>query len=205
VTYVFNQRSLVLEGVTLAGVVQLVVEVLVDLAGRTVLDEETAEDAETTHPYDLRRHTGVGGTPALTETTVSAVTSGEVQLAGARSRVHGDGLLDDEAIADELSDGLAGVGVGDLADLVGVEPDLVLSAADDRGGQALLGCEIDPVDWKQVISTNSNARKYAELMADDSGVPLLMTAVMGDFSVDSTFQSWWWADSQRRHGQVSQP
>jgi hypothetical protein len=46
--------------------------------------------------------------------------------------VLGDGLSDDEAIGDELSDGLARVGVGDLALLVGVEPDLALATADDR-------------------------------------------------------------------------
>lgn len=38
-TYVFNESTLVLEGVTLGEVVELVVEVLVDLSGGTVLDE----------------------------------------------------------------------------------------------------------------------------------------------------------------------
>lgn len=38
-TYVLNERTLVLEGVTLGGVVELVVEVLVNLAGGTVLDK----------------------------------------------------------------------------------------------------------------------------------------------------------------------
>jgi hypothetical protein len=52
-TYVFNESTLVLEGVTLGEVVELVVEVLVDLAGGAVLDEETAEDSETAHPKDL--------------------------------------------------------------------------------------------------------------------------------------------------------
>lgn len=59
--------------------------------------------------------------------------------------MHGDGLADDEAILDELADGLAGVCVGDFADLVGVKPDLALSAADHGGREALLGTEIDPV------------------------------------------------------------
>jgi len=122
----------VLEGVTLAAVVQLVVEVLVDLSAGTVLDQKTAEDSEAAHPEDLAGHAGIGGTLTLTVATVSALSSGEVQLAGARSRVLGDGLSDDEAIGDELSDGLARVGVGDLALLVGVEPDLALAAADDR-------------------------------------------------------------------------
>lgn len=52
-TYVLDEGTLVLEGVTLAEVVQLVVEVLVDLAGGTVLDEQTAEDTQTTHPESL--------------------------------------------------------------------------------------------------------------------------------------------------------
>lgn len=59
--------------------------------------------------------------------------------------MHGNGLADDEAICNELADGLAGVGVGDLADLIGIEPDLALSAADDGCRQALLGGEVDPV------------------------------------------------------------
>lgn len=139
-----NEGTLVLEGVTLAGVVELVVQVLVDLAAGTVLDQKAAEDTEAAHPEDLLGHTGIGGTLALTETTVTTDAAGGVQLTGTRSRVHGDGLADDEAIADELADGLARVGVGDLADLVGVQPDLVLAAANDRRGQALLGSQIDP-------------------------------------------------------------
>ena len=110
-TYVLNQGALVLEGVTLAGVVQLVVQVLVDLARGTVLDEKAAEDTEATHPEDLLRHTGIGSTLALTEASVAALTAGQVQLTGARPRVLSNGLADDEAVADELADGLAGVGV----------------------------------------------------------------------------------------------
>jgi len=42
---VFNESSLVLEGVTLRLLVELVVEVLVDLACSSVLDKETSEDS----------------------------------------------------------------------------------------------------------------------------------------------------------------
>jgi hypothetical protein len=42
-----------LEGVTLAQVVELVVKVLVNLAAGTVLDEKTAEDSKTAHPNNL--------------------------------------------------------------------------------------------------------------------------------------------------------
>ena len=44
--------------------------------------------------------------------------------------MHGSLLADDEAIGDEFADGLAGIGVADLVDLVGVEPDFALAAAD---------------------------------------------------------------------------
>jgi len=50
VTYVLDEGTLVLEGVTLAQVVELVVEVLVDLAAGAILDQKATEDAETTHP-----------------------------------------------------------------------------------------------------------------------------------------------------------
>jgi hypothetical protein len=52
-TYVFNEGTLMLEGVTLGEVVELVIKVLVDLAGGTVLNEETAKDPEAAHPEDL--------------------------------------------------------------------------------------------------------------------------------------------------------
>lgn len=143
---VLNQCSLVLEGVTLAQVVELVVQVLVDLAAGTILDEKTAENTETAHPDDLARHTSIRSTLPLTETTVSTNSSCSCEFPGARSRVHGDGLSDNETICNELADGLAGVGVGDLAGLIGIEPDLALSAADDGRREALLGGEIDHLD-----------------------------------------------------------
>ena len=59
--------------------------------------------------------------------------------------MHGDGLADDKAICDELSDGLAGIGVRDLTDLIGIKPDLSLSAAHDGCRQALLSGEVDPI------------------------------------------------------------
>jgi hypothetical protein len=47
---VLNEGALVLEGVTLAGVIQLVIEVLVNLAASTVLDEQASENTLATHP-----------------------------------------------------------------------------------------------------------------------------------------------------------
>jgi hypothetical protein len=43
--YVFDQGALVLEGVTLAEMVEFVVEMLVNLAGGTVFDQKTAENS----------------------------------------------------------------------------------------------------------------------------------------------------------------
>ncbi|KAL2824645.1 hypothetical protein BDW59DRAFT_84298 [Aspergillus cavernicola] len=53
-THVFDQATLVLEGVTLGEVVELVVEVLVDLASGTVADEETTENTHAAHPDETR-------------------------------------------------------------------------------------------------------------------------------------------------------
>lgn len=48
-----DQGALVLEGVTLAELVEFVVKVLVDLASGTVLDEKASKDTETSHPENL--------------------------------------------------------------------------------------------------------------------------------------------------------
>ena len=93
---------------------------------------------------DLRWHTRISSTLPLTETTVTSNAAGGGQLSGAGTGVHGDWLADDEAISNQLADGLAGVGIGDLVDLVWVEPDLALSCTGDGCRQALLGGEVDP-------------------------------------------------------------
>lgn len=46
-------------------------------------------------------------------------------------RVHSDLLADDEAIGDQLADGLARVGIRDFAGFIRVEPYLALPAAND--------------------------------------------------------------------------
>lgn len=147
-----DQGTLVLERVTLAQVVQLVVQVLVDLSGGAVLDEEAAENSQAAHPEDLGGHASVGGTLSLTVAAVSAFSSSQVQLPRSGPRVHGDGFADDEAIGDEFADRLARVGVGDLALLVGVQPDLALAAADDRRGETLLGSQVDPGEGRAIVS-----------------------------------------------------
>lgn len=58
--------------------------------------------------------------------------------------MHGDRLADDKSIADQFSDSLSRVCVGDFIDFVWVEPDLAFAAADDRRREALLSAEIRP-------------------------------------------------------------
>lgn len=60
--------------------------------------------------------------------------------------MHGDWLADDEAICDELADGLTGVGVRDLVHFVRVQPDLALATVGDGRRQTLLGAKVDPAE-----------------------------------------------------------
>jgi hypothetical protein len=199
---VFDQGTLVLEGVTLAELVEFVVEVLVDLAGGTVLDQKTAEDTETSHPEDLtvehpsishvscpqlhgirnlRRHPSILGTLSLTVATVSADSSSLVEGSSAGTRVHGNGLANNEAIANELADGLTGVGVRDFVDFVGIEPDLALSATDDGSRQALLSTEVDPVEQEVISISFLRFRKVLNVMnRRGSGVRKSVSLIFGE-------------------------
>ena len=67
-----DQNGFVLELVTLGAEVEMMVDVLGDLLGFSVLLEKSSEDSLSSHPEDLRRHSGVGGTLSLTETVVSS-------------------------------------------------------------------------------------------------------------------------------------
>lgn len=55
----------------------------------------------------IPRHSSICSTLSLTKASVSTDSSCCVQLSGSGSGVHGDGLSDDKAIADQLSDGLS--------------------------------------------------------------------------------------------------
>jgi hypothetical protein len=83
-----HQIALVLERVTLGLQVEVVIpkgcknyqkskvnnlQVLVDLLRITVLLQQVAQNADSSHPQDLLRHTGVLGTATLTEATVTTL------------------------------------------------------------------------------------------------------------------------------------
>ena len=82
--------------------------------------------------------------------------------------MHGDLLADNEAIGHEFADGLAGVGVGDLTDFIGVEPDLALTAAGHGGRQALLRAEIHPVHArKEIVSEFAQGQRIEGMAPED--------------------------------------
>ena len=111
---------------------------LVDLAGLSVLPQQPPENSLSPHPDDLGRHTGIGGTLALTDTGVATLALGGQEFTGAGTGVDGGGLDDDATVLDELLHMGSRVGVANLRLLGGVEPDFALPDAGDARGEALL-------------------------------------------------------------------
>ena len=67
----FNEYGLVLELVTLGGKIEMMVDILRDLLGLSILLEKSSEDSSSTHPENLRRHSCVSGSLSLTHSVVS--------------------------------------------------------------------------------------------------------------------------------------
>jgi len=103
----FHQHTLVLEHVTLALDVELVVEMAIDLLVLSVLLQETTQDAHPPHPQLLDGHTGVGRTLALTGTGMTSLSSGQSVLPRPGARVNGLRLLDDQTVLDQATDVLS--------------------------------------------------------------------------------------------------
>lgn len=134
----FDQDTLVLVLVTLTGHVEVMVGLLVDLVGLTVLAKETTQDTLATHPEELGGHTSFLGTLSLTETTMATLALGGLLSAAAGARVDRDGLTDDETVLEELAHGKTRIGHANLVDLKGINPDAVLTASFDGGCETLL-------------------------------------------------------------------
>jgi hypothetical protein len=74
---------------------------------------------------------------------VSSLSLGLVSQANASTGVHDGRLLDDETITLQTSDVAARVSQGNFVGLVRIQPNLALSAFQDRGREALLKSKID--------------------------------------------------------------
>jgi len=133
-----HQNALVLEHITLALDVELVVKMAVDLLVLSVLLQETTQHAHSPHPQLLDGHTGVGSTLALTGAGMTALATSQSVLARASARVNGLGLLDDQAVLDQSTDVLSRIGVGNFIDLVRIHPDFVAPALEYGRGEPLL-------------------------------------------------------------------
>jgi len=74
----FDQDVLVLEQVTLGGDVEMMIDILVNLLGFSILLEKSSEDSLSSHPEDLGWHSSVLGTLSLTVSVMSAYSSKQV-------------------------------------------------------------------------------------------------------------------------------
>src|SRR5579859_6455520 len=128
---------------------------LIDLAGLSVLSQQSTKDPLATHPNNGGRHTSLGGTLSLTGSSVSSLSLCCVSLTDTAAGMHDGGLFDDEAISVELSDVLARVCVADFCGLVGIEPDLAFAAVEDFGCKLLLGTKIRHVQSRWSMSMNA--------------------------------------------------
>merc|ERR1711893_430390 len=101
---VLHQYTLVLKHVSFTLHVQGVVQVAVDFLGLSVFFKETTEHPHTSHPDDLLRHTGVGGTLPLSGSCVTSLPASELVFADASTRVDSHRLPDDQTILNQFPD-----------------------------------------------------------------------------------------------------
>ena len=123
---------------TLGKHVKLVVDVLVDLLGITVLLQHSSKNSKSSHPNDLEWESGVGSTTSLSVSGVSSLGLGFLSKLNTGSGMNSGWLLHDKTILDDLSDVGTGVSKGDLVGLVWVNPDLSGSTLEDGRRESLL-------------------------------------------------------------------
>jgi len=102
-----DEDGLVLELVTLGGQVEVMVDVLGDLLGFSILSQESSKDSLSSHPEDLGGHSSVSGSLSLSHSVVSALSLGLVDSLASGSGVHVDGSLHDKSILVQLPDVLS--------------------------------------------------------------------------------------------------
>lgn len=97
-----HQHTPVLEDVTLAPQIELVIQIPVDFLGCTVFSQKITQNSLAAHPQDLLRKAGIASTKALSVSGMSTLSLRRKVLSDAGARVHCDWLLDDETIVNEL-------------------------------------------------------------------------------------------------------
>lgn len=142
---VLHEDALVLEDVTLHLHVESVVHVLVNFASLTVLAQHATKDAHTAQPDQLGGHAGVTGTVALTSASVASLALGLGHQAHTEARLDGLGLLEYQAVLDELAHSLARGGIANFGGLVGIHPNFALTSLHDAGSQATLQTKVRPI------------------------------------------------------------
>jgi hypothetical protein len=122
-----HKNILVFELVTLCTEVELVVNVLVDFLGVSVLLEESTENAGSADGKDLGGHTGLSSTLSVTSTLMATLSLLGLVSLNTGTGVHGDLSLNDDTILVELSDVLARVSKSNFTGLVGINPNSLSS------------------------------------------------------------------------------
>lgn len=103
----FHQDALVLKHIALGLEVQLMVQMLVNLARLPVFAQQSAQHSLAAHPEDRLGHAGISGTVTLTRAAVPSLSLGNKQGAHTEARVDGLGLADDQTVLDQVADVLA--------------------------------------------------------------------------------------------------
>ena len=72
----FNEDGLVLEEVTLASKVEMMVDLRSDFLGFSIFSKKSSKNSLSSHPKDLYWHSSVSGTLSLTESSMSSLSLG---------------------------------------------------------------------------------------------------------------------------------
>jgi len=99
----FNQDGFILELVTLASKVELVVLMLVNLFRFSVFSEEVSQHSLSAHPKHFAGHSGFPGTFSFTGASVSASSFLFQISSSSGTRVHLHGFFHDEAVLDQFT------------------------------------------------------------------------------------------------------
>jgi hypothetical protein len=110
--------------------------VFVDLLRLSILAQQSTKYSLSPHPEHFERCTGILGTLAATIASVSSLILGLDVTLVSRLRVYRVRLANNEAVLNQLSNVLSAVGCANLRCLVGVEPDLLFSAFQNRRREA---------------------------------------------------------------------